>query len=159
LESGLPPDLATLGGSRSAAQAVSELGLVVGWSIPGEGGVETAHACVWKKGRMIDLGTLGGNHSRAYGVNNAGQVVGFSSRPDKNFAAFLWEKGRMMDLNALLQSNSGYRLTGAYDINDRGQIVAVGMKDGRRRACLVNPARLRVPTAALVARQAGNRPA
>src|SRR5437773_10022169 len=47
LESGLPPDLATLGGSRSAAQAVSELGVVVGWSIPGEGGVETAQAGVW----------------------------------------------------------------------------------------------------------------
>jgi len=157
-ERGLPPNLATLGGPRAAAMAINDHGIAVGWSIPGEGGLETAHAYVWEKGRMIDIGTLGGNHSRAYSVNSSGQVVGFSSRSDKRSAAFLWEKGRMMDLNDLLKTNV-YHLTVAYDINDRGQIVAVGIRAGRRRACLVNPSRIRVATPALVSRQAGNAPA
>jgi probable HAF family extracellular repeat protein len=45
----------------------------------------------------------------------------------------------MRDLNSLLPANSGWELTAAYGINDRGQIVGKGKKDGQTKAYLLTP--------------------
>lgn len=70
---------------------------------------------------IIDLGALDGNESRAYGINNAGQVVGFYGSDIRSYG-FLWEKGTMKQLTPQYSLVS-IRLTIAYDINDRSQII------------------------------------
>jgi probable HAF family extracellular repeat protein len=80
---------------------------------------------------MTDLGTLGGS-SRAEAINSKGQVVGFSfllDRTEPPFRhAFLWEKGGpMIDLNTLIPTNSSLELVAAQNINDRGEIVGLGV--------------------------------
>lgn len=66
-------------GGAGCANAINDLGQVVGWSYTSQGQV---HAFVWtsKKG-IKDLGTLiGDDESVAYGINNLGQVVGYSKK-------------------------------------------------------------------------------
>jgi probable HAF family extracellular repeat protein len=83
-------------------------------------------------GEMIDLGTLDGN-SHATAVNSKRQVVGYFSITDRTEPpfrhAFIWDGGQMFDLNTLIPSNSGLELVFADNINDRGEIVGVGVPD------------------------------
>ena len=45
--------------------------------------------------------------------------------------AFLWENDQMIDLNIFLPPNSDLQqLTDAYNINDRGEIVGLGVPPG-----------------------------
>ncbi|MEP7346312.1 MAG: hypothetical protein ABI877_13665, partial [Gemmatimonadaceae bacterium] len=61
-------------GARVWATAISDDGLVVGYSLTAAG---EAHAFVWTAARgMLDIGTLGGASSVATGVDGAGRVVG-----------------------------------------------------------------------------------
>lgn len=53
--------------------------------------------------------------------------------------AFLWERGKMTDLNTLIPRGSGWKLTEAIDINDRGQIVGMGQFRGVEQAFLITP--------------------
>src|SRR5206468_2252088 len=76
-------------------------------------------------------GTLG-DYSHATAVNSKRQVVGWyyiSGRTDPPFRhAFVWEKGGpMVDLNDLIPPNSGLELVAADNINERGEIVGVGV--------------------------------
>ncbi|MCA9449227.1 MAG: hypothetical protein KC931_19060, partial [Candidatus Omnitrophica bacterium] len=55
--------------------------------------------------------------------------------------AFLYEKGSFYDLNAALSWNSEWdRLLYATDINDRGQIIGVGLFGGKEQGFLMTPA-------------------
>ena len=45
----------------------------------------------------------------------------------------------MTELNSLLAPDSGWDLSWAVDINDRGQITGYGIKDGQFRAYLMTP--------------------
>ena len=95
---------------------------------------------------LENLGTLPSNGpgsepgltSSAYDINDLNQVVGTSwlvtantslSDPSK-YHAFLWENGQMSDLNDLAQLPAGWILTRATAINEYGDIVGVGLKDG-----------------------------
>jgi probable HAF family extracellular repeat protein len=86
---------------------------------------------------MIDLGTLPGDScGLAYYVNSSGQVVGTSENQELCLIptgehAFLWEGGGpMVDLNSLIPPGSSLELTFAYAINDRGEIVGIGVPPG-----------------------------
>ncbi|MCW3052237.1 MAG: hypothetical protein JWN14_1407, partial [Chthonomonadales bacterium] len=52
---------------------------------------------------------------------------------------FLYRNHKMVDLNSLLPADSGWVLTNANGINDRGQIVGSGIYQGKQRAYLLSP--------------------
>lgn len=63
----------------------------------------------------------------ALGINETGIIVGQIFSPDLLDKAVLWDEGQAYDLNALvLEGLDGTRLFAAYDINDAGQIIAIG---------------------------------
>jgi probable HAF family extracellular repeat protein len=119
-------DLGTLAGdSSSRANRISDQGVVVGASE----GLEGVQAFMWtRKAGMQPVGVLqGGGYSEAFGVNDLGQVVG-QSESLLGTRAFLWTAGTITDLNDLVpQLPAGTILTGAFSINNNGEIVAFGI--------------------------------
>lgn len=115
-------DLGTLGGRSSAAEGISDRGVVIGNS---DVASRSTHAFVWENGAMRDLGTLGGPSSSVAGaegdcyavgassVDGRGEVVGWSALAleggqGKDVAqhAFLWNAGKVRDLGMLGGMNS-----------------------------------------------------
>lgn len=92
---------------------------------------------------MTDLGTVDGDPgSGAFHINSKDQVVGNSANSSGEWVhAFLWEDdGPMIDLNTRVRSNSKVQLVSAPDINDRGEITALGkLPNGDSRAFLLIP--------------------
>jgi probable HAF family extracellular repeat protein len=145
-------DLGTLGvGTQSpintsVANSINDAGQVVG-------GASTSsdpdyHAFLYERSatpEMQDLGTLGDDdYSEARGINDAGQVVGVSAPASSSnfYHAFLYERSatpEMQDLNSLIRPHSGWSLEEARAINQRGQIVGLGERNGHTRAILLTP--------------------
>jgi probable HAF family extracellular repeat protein len=128
-QNGAMQDLGVLSGDTSSrADHINDSGMVVGAS-EGSGGVR---AFLWTSaGGMQSIGSLSGSiYSEAFAVNNLGQVVGQSTSPLGN-RAFLWtSQGGLVDLNEVVTNLPGDTiLTGAFSINDKGQIVAFGLKN------------------------------
>jgi probable HAF family extracellular repeat protein len=126
-EEGVIKDLGTLGGNNSEAIWLNEAGDVVGSAdLAGPTGSQTHDAVLWRDGKIHDLGTVPGDPcSRGRGLNSRGQVVGTSSDCINALHAFVWEEGGpMLDLNTLIAPGSGFQLTNAFNINDRGEILA-----------------------------------
>jgi len=121
---GVMSDLGTLGGDSAEAFWLNEAGDIVG-SADFAGG-QIHDAVLWRHGVIYDLGTVPGDPcSRGRGLNARGQVVGGSSDCHNFLHAFLWENGGpMLDLNTVIQPGTGYQLTAAFNINDRGEILA-----------------------------------
>jgi probable HAF family extracellular repeat protein len=119
-------DLGTLGGKSGQAYNINNHSEIVGFSRVAAG---PRHGFLWRKGSMIDVGVLPGDlSSEAAAVNNLGEIVGFSTDALGNERAFHWYRGAMMDLNTLAKGDSPlYLLEGDY-INDRGQIVGIGLE-------------------------------
>lgn len=130
-QQGILTDLGTLGGDNGTAVWINNDRDVVGEAdVPGS---EEHHAFLWRNGVMKDLGTLG-DDSHASAINSERQIVGnftISGRTEPPFRhAFLWEKGGpMIDLNNLIPADSGLELVTADNINERGEIVGVGVPD------------------------------
>jgi probable HAF family extracellular repeat protein len=89
-------------------------------------------------GTASNLGTLGGLNASAYAINNNGIVVGDSTLADGSQHAFIYRNGRITDLNSLI-ATSGWVLTSARAINDRGQIAGVGTLNGINSGFLLTP--------------------
>src|SRR4030095_4411739 len=129
-------DLGTLGGDSSAAEAISDSGMVVGSSNKTLGA--TPHAFLWTQASgMRDLGTLGGTFSSAAALNNHGRVVRRSSiAGDLEARPYIWSaQSGMQDLTKLIPANSGWLLYSPVAINRYGQIAG-------------NAARVSTPTSA-----------
>ncbi len=130
-ENGNLQDLGTLGGTYSAPNWLNEAGEVVGGATtPGD---LNYFAFLWKNGKMNNLGALDGDPcSQGNAINETGQIVGESASCDFLTVqrAFLWERGSMVDLNNLIPSNSSLSLSAAWNINERGEIVGVGIPPG-----------------------------
>ena len=123
-------DIGTIGNSSgtSTAYDINGTGQVVGESGIGDG--TYIHAFLYNGTTMVDL-TPGASYatltSKAYGIDSAGDVVGFYNPTSSSGQhGFLYSGGTLVDLNSLLPSNSGWTITGAYGINDAGQIAAIG---------------------------------
>ena len=108
---------------------------------------------------FIDLGTLpptvgsaSAASSWAYDINESDQVVGFSqvvvtnssANAPQSIHAFIWENGQMTDLNDLIQP-SAWLLTKALAINDNGDIVGIGLKNGVEHGFVLNVANTNPP--------------
>jgi probable HAF family extracellular repeat protein len=133
-------DLGTLGGADSGARAVNGCGQVVGAARTGDGALQ---AFLWADGTMVDLGTLDDSrHSRALGINDRSHVVGVAAGPaatrDRH-RAVLWRDRAISDLNALIDDATGWQLSEARDINDRGQIVGKGALGDTELGFLLTP--------------------
>jgi probable HAF family extracellular repeat protein len=118
---GTMTNLGTLGGAESGANGINDRGSVVGFASTAG---QVPHAFLYRHGRMFDLSTLGGAASEATAINNQGVVVGRSLTSDSVSHGFVYRHGRMIDLNSQVPANSGYVITNAEDINNRGQIAA-----------------------------------
>jgi probable HAF family extracellular repeat protein len=128
---GVLKDLGTLGGDNGHVRWINNAGEIVGNAdLPGS---QNHHAFLWRNGTMIDLGTLGSS-STAHAINSHSQVVG-RSKPGpidtSDQHAFLWENGGpMIDLNTLIPANSTLELFEGLNINDRGEIMGLGLPAG-----------------------------
>jgi len=111
-------DLGTIGGDSSTADAINDVGQIVGASSISNI-APYGHAFLYWRGHMTDLGTLGGSASRAFGINIRGQIVGqAATAADAAYHAFLYWRERITDLGTLGGTSSV-----ASGINDFGEIV------------------------------------
>jgi probable HAF family extracellular repeat protein len=119
----------------------------VGGQIVGSTGLASgsgSDAALWQHGVLTDLGTIGTiGYNTATGINAAGQVVGTASPGCSPCAApqpWIWQAGTSLTaLSTLIPSGSGWTLSAANGINDRGQIVGTGVHNGHQRAFLLTP--------------------
>ncbi|TMK52398.1 MAG: DUF3466 family protein [Actinobacteria bacterium] len=138
---GTVTDLGTLGGSQSAAYAINDAGQVVGWAHTQS---EATHAFLDTGGKMTDLGAYNID-TVGEAINSAGVLVGQTYGVDRSgnpfYHAFIYSGGAFQDLNNLIPAGSGWELTDATAINDKGQIAANGYSatTGKTHAFLLNP--------------------
>ena len=149
-------DLGTLpGGINSYAYGINARGQITGVSGTGierPGRPNPSHAFLHEDGKMKDLGSLIGPKGQSGGLalNAQGEIAGWSETSEDRSHAVRIRDGRMSDLNALIDPASGWVLSEAVGINDKGQIVGNGVLRGRQRAFLLTPVEL-VPAASPVA--------
>jgi probable HAF family extracellular repeat protein len=117
-------DLGTLGGPDSEAIWINDAGEIAGSADLPTPGIHDA--VIWRRGHIKDIGSLPGDAcSRGRAINSWGQVVGGTSDCRNFLHAFVWEEGGpMRDLNKLIAPGSGLQITNAFNINDRGEILA-----------------------------------
>jgi len=142
-------DIGTLGG-QSYANKANDSGMVVGYSeiLGANGSISAYHPFLYGGTKMIDIiGGITGN-SFADSINNLGQVVGGGGGGGvgaTGAVAWLYQNGVTTDLNTLIPAGSGSLLE-AYDINNKGQIVGLGMHNGKNDSFLLTPTTVTVPT-------------
>jgi len=125
-------DVGTLGGTFSSPTGLTDNGHISGQSTTAND--EALHGFLWRDGKMTDLGTLPGDDcSNAWGLNSKDQVVGLSGQTCDDGHAFLWENGSMVDLNTLIPAGSSLELVYAEHINERGEILGIGVPAGVKR--------------------------
>ena len=90
---------------------------------------------------ITGLGALGSSGGFAYGINLYGDVVGTSAIANGTTHGFLYIAGSMTDLNShAILNASGWTILQAYDINDSGQIVALGADtSGKQDVVVLTP--------------------
>lgn len=132
-------------GSSSTGQTVGDL-------IGTTSTTSITRAFYWKNGVITELpptnlysptnnGPTTNYHSVANDINDAGLVVGNSQRISGSpAAATLWRNGVAIDLNTFLPPGSGWVLTNADGINERGDITGTGTLYGAQRAFLLQNA-------------------
>ncbi|MGA2455983.1 MAG: hypothetical protein ABSF85_00205 [Terriglobales bacterium] len=133
-------DMGTLGGPTGEALDISDSGLAVGTADLADG---THHAFVWQDGVMTDVGVVPGDLcSDGLTSNSRGQAMGKSTDCMNNTKhMFLWQNGAIHDLTALILPGSDIQVFEAWDMNDQGEIAAVGqLPNGDVHAVLLVPA-------------------
>ena len=121
----------------SLANDINNVGQIVG--------VDHERAVLWWQGAKVELGSLSGDsNSNALGINDLGQVVGYSqtfANSSDGIRAVLWQNGTVLDLNTLASVQaSGWTLRSATQINDKGQIIGLGVSpSGFYQSYLLSP--------------------
>ena len=124
-------------GAYASAVASNNSGRAVGDAATADG---RYRAVLWSDVQPIDLGTLPQHESSgASDINDVGAVVGTSYTLPDDGSAVLWQDGHTFDLNDLIAPASEWRLYHADAINDLGQVVGRGTRDGREAIYLLTP--------------------
>ncbi len=137
--------------SSSWPSAINNSGQIVGWSSTGSdaSGNNQWNSFVIQQNSQggfttnYSLGLSAGN-TFAYDINSTGNVVGASaiSGTSGTMHAFLYETitSTTVDLNSAISPTSGWTLSSAKSINDKGQIVGIGTNPaGQTHAFLLSP--------------------
>lgn len=109
-------DLGSLGGDRSVAYSINNVGQITGTSLTAD---KWESPFLYENGTMTNLGTFVGNYGNGWGadINNNGQIAGAAST-GAVYAAFLRENAGLLNLGTL--GTNGSRAT---SINDNGTVV------------------------------------
>ena len=117
-------------GAYTDARGINDSGLIVG--------ITSGQLLLWndKQGQKAQM-PAGIQECFAPATNNAGQSIGYAFMKRRVFA-FLYQNNQMHDLNALAPG-SGWMLTNASAINERGQIVGMGQFKSKSHGFLLTP--------------------
>lgn len=136
-------DLATSLGENSEANAINNLGQIVGSR--GQPGAP-ATPFLYSNGKFTDLGTFGGLTGTALGINDSGQVIGYTQGLGQISAAFLYQNGVLIDLTKMVKASYGLDIATLAGINNAGQIAFNATIDGQSHAFLLTPSTVPEPS-------------
>jgi probable HAF family extracellular repeat protein len=132
------------GDGASRALAINQAGSIVGASdadaVDAAGGPAASRAFLYRQDRMIDLNARGGfAGSHAFAINGPGQVLGSAIKGAERFY-FLYSQDGFINLNALpVFAGGGWSEVQFAAMNDRGQLVGTGMRNGTPAAFMLTP--------------------
>ena len=137
-ENGQPREVGALPGyTGSAAYHINNRGQITGvsYGLPATSAVGCC--CLWENGTVTDLRAASGTLLQRFcAINDKGTIVG--PPPDRG-RPHVWRDGSWLNLNRLIAQDSGWQITSARDINNRGQIAGSGVYNGEERVCLLTP--------------------
>ena len=132
---------------QGAIYAINDSGVAAGSRTTGSS--IDIRPTLFRNRQGYDLGLLPNSiYGFAFGMNDDGMVVGacFHAPSPEGGRAFAWYPARiggttgdMKDLNDLIPADSGWTLIEARDINNLGQIVGWGRRNGKKRGFLLLP--------------------
>ncbi|MHC5008211.1 MAG: hypothetical protein ACYTGF_12710 [Planctomycetota bacterium] len=122
----------------SVAYGINEAGVAVG--TVGVGDLVVIPARWGAEGLQI-LPHLGDDEAKSYvwALNESGQAVGWTELGFANVVATTWIDGDVYDLNALVNTSVEITLVQAWDTNDAGRIVGMGLTEDGPRAFMLLP--------------------
>ncbi|HEX7088201.1 MAG TPA: hypothetical protein VF198_17715 [Vicinamibacterales bacterium] len=118
-------------GTSAVAEGVNDAGDVVGYAISPAVGI------LWPANSTTPVPLDG--FTQALAINLHGDIVGYGPGASGT-RALLYRGGEVIDLNTRIDPASGWVLRKATGINDAGQIVGEGVRDGVVRGFLLTPA-------------------
>lgn len=119
----------------SMAVSINKHGVMVGYSADNS----TTAPCIWDQKEIAELPRLGGDAwTRPAAINDVGVIVGTASSNELGERAVMWRDGQVIDLNQYVLG-TGWVLQSANDINNRGWIVGLGRREGRREGYVLIP--------------------
>lgn len=120
----------------AVAKAINDLNEIVGYI----GYAGQHRACIWTYHRdRIAFRRLSPKNTEANSINNSGQIVGNLILSDGTAHAVSWSNYVMRDLNSDVSNSSDWTLVDARSVNNRSQIVGLGLHDRHLRAFMMTP--------------------
>ncbi len=124
-----------MGNDKGDAFSINDKSEIVGTS---ESTDFTSFPYLLHDGVTTRLETPRGMQASASAINNSSQIVGYGLELNSS-RALTWMSGKVADLNSLIPKGSGWILSKATAINDRGQIAGDGELFGKPCAFLLTP--------------------